>query len=183
MIKNTADPGEEAKNAFMRIHFAKIKHNKDEGKFEIIDNFKALSFTTVTAPQDSNYMLIQDLEEDTVFSILKTGESQFSIRSPWAEILGEVIVDEKNGQAGPVCVEIFTKDRTVRLQAARMQQIEKSSEFLVTHTKSGDVIGRINAVPKRSKAVVSMQPELDVLHRVRIIATALILMQIYDKAW
>lgn len=123
---------------------------------------------------------------------------QFSIRSPWAEILGEVIVDEKNGQAGPVCVEIFTKDRTVRLQAARMQQIEKSSEFLVnfvqnytykwyhiphvinvlqvTHTKSGDVIGRINAVPKRSKAVVSMQPELDVLHRVRIIATALILM-------
>lgn len=28
MIKNTADPGEEAKNAFMRIHFAKIKHNK-----------------------------------------------------------------------------------------------------------------------------------------------------------
>jgi len=174
-------PGVEAINAFVRIHYAKIKQNKDEGKCEVIDNFNTLSFTSFITQQDSNYMIVQDMEGDTVFSVLKTGESVFTIRSTWAEMLGEVLVEEKNRPEGPSCVEIFTKDKSVRLQAARMPLITKSNEFQVTHTKSGEVVGRINVV--RSKAVISMQPELDVLHRVRIIATALILLQVYSNCW
>ncbi len=46
--------------------------------------------------------------------------------------------------------------------------------YQIIDTKSGETVARINIV--RSKAVISMQPELDVLHRVRIIGTALILL-------
>jgi len=165
---------------FERFHYAKIRYHKEDGRFYINDNFNQLSFFGTIAANDANHILVHDMEDEVVFSILKTAEDKFRFRSPWAEGLGETVIQEKE-RPEELAMTMYSKDKTSSLQAFRVPLIQKSNEFQVTHPKSGDVVGRINIV--RSKAVVSMQPELEVFHRLRIIGTAIVLMQIYEQHW
>jgi len=165
---------------FERFHYAKIRYHKEDGRFYINDNFNQLSFIGTIAANDDNHVLVHDMEGEVVFSILKTAEDKFRFRSPWAEGLGETVMQEK-GRPEELAMTMYSKDKASWLQAFRVPLIEKSNEFQVTQPKSGDVVGRINIV--RSKAVVSMQPELEVFHRLRIIGTAIVLMQKYEQHW
>jgi len=162
--------------AFTRIHFAKVRLNKEEGRYELIDNFNKVSFTATISEDDRNHLKLQDMEDTTLFSIVKNTEDTWGIKSVRGEDIGFVTVQGSSVTSA----QILGSERQLLFQATRIPLIQKTNEFQVT-TSEGDVCGRINSV--RSKAVLSMQPELKSIHRIKIVATAIVLLGIYNQCW